>query len=202
MDKKLIVLSIILSMSIGQVFAEENVGDRKALPKGTPTVKEQVITVPSGVKIQALTTYELNSKALLTGQTVTLVLPVDFYHGCNLIAPRGSILTGNIVEAARAKQNGANGKLNIRFSLITTPYGLQIPIVAMVKTKDESGVLVGGKASVPGQEVQLTSKKNEPNLLNSVWNFGDNVVIPVNTGIDVVLLQPITVNPTVYSTNK
>lgn len=37
-----------------------------------------------------------------------------------------------------------NGKLCIRFNQIVTPYGLQIPISAIIKTDDKSGVLVGG----------------------------------------------------------
>ena len=37
-----------------------------------------------------------------------------------------------------------NGKLCVRFNQIHTPFGTQIPISAVIKTDDSSGVLVGG----------------------------------------------------------
>lgn len=37
-----------------------------------------------------------------------------------------------------------NGKLMVRFTQIVTPYGIQIPISAVIKTDDNTGVLIGG----------------------------------------------------------
>ena len=57
-----------------------------------------------------------------------------------------------------------NGKLCIRFNQIVTPNGLQIPISAVIKTDDGSGVLVGG------------TKKDV------MKNYGKNAVVGSATG--------------------
>jgi len=38
-------------------------------------------------------------------------------------------------------------------------------------------------------------------LIKSVWDKGDDVVIPANSNIELVLTQPITVNPAIYNSN-
>lgn len=188
----LILLSLI--MLTCQAYAVENfVGDRVPLKPGELTTKEKVTTVPSSTVLSVLTMYELNSKALLTGQTVTLVLPKDFYCNDKLIAPQGSVLTGNVVDVSKARQNGTDGRLNLRFSLITTPDGLQIPIVAVIKTDDLTGVLVGD-SNIKQVSTKNTGKKKEQDVhsLKAVLNLGENVVIPLGTTIEIMLTQPIT----------
>ena len=87
----------------------------------------------------------------------------------------------------------------MRFSLITTPYGLQIPIVAMIKTKDLSGVLVGSNEKEKSEKIAKLTKSNSVDvdemLLKTIWNFGENVVVPANTTLNIVLAQPITITP-------
>jgi hypothetical protein len=73
-----------------------------------------------------------------------MALNSDFYYGQHLIAPAGSTIYGTVIEASSAKRGSINGKLCIRFTQIYTPYGTQIPISAVIKTDDLSGVLVGG----------------------------------------------------------
>ena len=200
MKNKLLWLMCAMLMLVGQVYAVgANVGDRVPLKPGELTTRQKVITVPALTELSVMTTYELNSNALLTGQTVTVALPENFTYNGVMIAPKGSVLTGNVVEAKKARQNGLDGKLDMRFSLITTPYGLQIPIVAIIKTSDLTGVLVGNK-----EEKQLekssslkskTNVKEEENVLKTIWNFGENVVVPANTNVKIVLTQPITITP-------
>ena len=80
----------------------------------------------------------------MLGQTVNLALSSDFYYNGNLIAPAGSSVVGTVLEVSKAKHGSMNGKLMLRFTQIVTPYGVQIPISAVIKTDDNSGVLVGG----------------------------------------------------------
>ena len=207
MKYKLIGLLIALSIVGTQVYANTaSVGDRIPLKQGELTTKQKVITVPSSTVMTVLTTYELNSNALLPGQTVSVVLPENFFYNDVMIAPKGSVLTGNVVTVERAKQDGTDGKLHLRFSMITTPYGLQIPVVAIVKTGDLSGVLVGNSelndtVKVENKNTNKTktakSKNNAKDLTSfkTIWNLGENVVIPINTKFDLVLTQPITMNP-------
>ena len=92
------------------------------------TLKGHVVTVPAGQNIPAVTTMALSSENLTLGQNVSIALSSDFYYNGSLIAPAGSM----------------NGRLMVRFTQIITPYGGQIPISAVIKTDDNTGVLVGG----------------------------------------------------------
>ena len=108
------------------------------------TLQGNVVMVPAGTSVKATLTAPLSSQYTNVGQTVSMVLNSDFYYGDRLIAPAGSTLYGSIIESSKAKRGGINGKLSVRFSQIFTPYGAQIPISAVIKTDDLSGVLVGG----------------------------------------------------------
>ena len=108
------------------------------------TLQGSVVMVPAGASIKAMLTAPLSSEYTSAGQTVSLALNNDFYYGENLIAPAGSTVYGTVIEASKAKRGSINGKLCVRFTQIYTPYGTQIPISAVIKTNDSSGVLVGG----------------------------------------------------------
>ena len=108
------------------------------------TLKGRVVTVPAGETFQAVVTTPLNSANLALGQSVTIALGSDFYYNGNLIAQAGSSVSGTVLEVSKAKHGSMNGKLSIRFTQIVTPYGIQIPISAVIKTEDNTGVLIGG----------------------------------------------------------
>ena len=108
------------------------------------TLKGHIVTVPAGQNIPVITTMALSSENLALGQNVTVALNSDFYYNGSLIAPAGSSITGQVLEVSKAKRGSMNGKLMVRFTQITTPYGTQIPISAVIKTDDGTGVLIGG----------------------------------------------------------
>lgn len=108
------------------------------------TLKGHIVTVPAGQSIPAVTTMALSSENLTLGQNVSVALSSDFYYNGSLIAPAGSSVSGQVLEVNKAKRGSMNGKLMVRFTQITTPYGIQIPISAVIKTDDNTGVLVGG----------------------------------------------------------
>lgn len=103
-----------------------------------------VVMVPAGATTKAMVTTPLSSQYLTTGQSVNIALNDDFYYENKLIAPAGSTIYGTVIEASKAKRGSINGKLCVRFTQINTPYGTQIPISAVIKTNDSTGVLVGG----------------------------------------------------------
>ena len=146
---------------------------------GVKTFASQ-ITVPAGQTIQAIVTTPINSKNLSLGQTVTMVVGEDFYYNNKLIAPFESVLTGSVINVSKADDKSA-GKLYLRFTQVVTPYGIQVPLAAIVKTSDKTGKMSG----------KDYEHKDESN----------NVNIPVNTPVELLLTQPITVNPEVYNTN-
>lgn len=108
------------------------------------TLRGNVVMVPAGATVKAMLTAPLSSQYSTAGQTVSLALNNDFYYDDKLIAPAGSTLYGTVIEASKAKRAGINGKLCVRFTQIFTPYGTQIPISAVIRTDDSTGVLVGG----------------------------------------------------------
>lgn len=184
------------------------------------TLKERIVSVPAGYSFSAYFMIPVNSATAYTGQEITLALGSDLYYREQLIATAGSAITGTVIEVFKAKHGTLNGKLTLRFTHILTPDGTDIPISAIIKTTDNSGVLVGDKdkdimkntevLSVSSKTIQSVTSVNTINqsgfpymnsvgngggLLKSVWDKGTDVDIPVNTQIELILTQPITVNP-------
>lgn len=195
-------------------------------------LKGSVITVPAGQQIKTIVTTPLNSGTLTLGQNVSLALGTDFYYNGSLIAPAGSYVNGTVLEVAAAKHGSLNGKLLVRFTQIVTPQGIQIPISAIIKTNDNTGVLVGGTGVDVAKEYTKdvavgtaagavsgvvfgalaggnigkgaalgTAVGAGGGLVKSIWDKGNNVEIPANAAVDLVLTQPITVNPAINQTN-
>ena len=107
-------------------------------------LRGSVVTVPAGSQFPATLTSSLSSANTTLGQNVTMVIGKDFYYGDKLIAPAGSTVFGTVTSVTAAKHGSLNGKLAVRFTQITTPTGNQIPLSAVIKTDDNSGVLTGG----------------------------------------------------------
>lgn len=112
--------------------------------KSPQTLRGRVVTVPAGESMTVVTTSAISSQNAYVGQNFSTALATDFHYNGELIAPAGSTIEGNVIEVSKAKRGSINGKMCIRFNQIVTPYGLQIPISAVIKTNDNSGVLVGG----------------------------------------------------------
>jgi len=110
------------------------------------TLRGSVVTVPAGQCFKAVVTTPISSANMFRGQDVSIALGSNFYYNGQLIAPAGSTVTGMVIDAAKAKHGSMNGRVSVRFTNIVTPTGLQIPISAVIKTDDNSGVLVGGTA--------------------------------------------------------
>ena len=246
MKKYMNILITALVMSCGVAMADSNYNytQNMTAPAHQPTYYAQpkmslnqplrgsVVTVPAGQAMPAVVTMPLNSANLTLGQNVTVALGSDFYYNNNLIAPAGSSVTGTVLEVSKAKRGSMNGKLMLRFTQIVTPYGIQIPISAVIRTDDNTGRLVGGtKADVAkdyakdltvgagagavsgvvfgalaggdiGKGAALgTAVGAGGGLIKSVWDKGDDVIIPANSNIELVLTQPITVNPAIYNSN-
>ena len=108
------------------------------------TLQGHVIMVPAGATVKSTLTAPLSSEYAITGQPVSFLLHDDFYYDNKLIAPAGSSVSGTVIEASKAKRGSINGKLCVRFTQIYTPQGVQIPISAVIRTDDGTGVLKGG----------------------------------------------------------
>lgn len=109
-------------------------------------LKGHVVVVPAGVNMPITTTTELNTQNLTLGQSVSAILTSNFYYNNALVAPAGSTVTGNVTFVKKGGRTGKNGQLQIRFTQINTPYGNIVPISAMIKTEDGTGILRSGTA--------------------------------------------------------
>lgn len=195
--------------------------------KNNAAIKDGVITVPAGESFRAVFMASISSETASAGQEITLALPNDFYYGNVLVAPAGSSITGTVIESSKAKHGSLNGKLTLRFTHILTPAGFDIPISALIKTADGTGTLIGGQSIVfatgnispesigakdfvppylgvrPGTNAAMTTavETGGGGLLKSIWDKGEEVEISVNSGVDLILTQPITITP-LASQNK
>lgn len=246
MNKKIgfILTAMILTSGIANAAPNYDVQQNSEVPlyqqnyyptqtlRGNQTLKGSVVTVPAGQTVPVVVTTPISSANMTTGQTVTVALGSDFYYNGNLIAQAGSTVTGTAIEVSKAKHGSMNGKLLLRFTQIVTPYGVQIPISAVVKTSDNTGVLVGGtKLDVTksyGKDVAIgagagalagviisplaggdvgkgtalaTAVGAGGGIVKSIWDKGNDVEIPANSAIQLVLTQPITVNPAMFNNN-
>lgn len=194
-------------------------------------LRGSVVTVPAGASFGAVLSNAITSETAKTGDVVTMHLNKDFYYNNKLIAPAGSVVNGSVIECGKAKRGGINGKICVRFTQIITPVGTQIPISAVIKTDDGTGLLVGGtKMDVTkeyakdmaagsavgalsglvfgalasgdklGRGVALgTAVGAGGGLAKAGWTKGNDVEIPVNAGVELLLTQPITASASNYS---
>lgn len=240
-NKKIYALGIVISIiSLNAAFAGSNFNysqsqvqtqnqyynTQQPLWYNNQPLRGSVVSVPAGISIPATLTTELSSENVSVGDAICLVLSRDFYYNDKLIAPAGSSVIGTVIEAKSAKHGTINGKLSVRFTQITTPTGSQIPISAIIKTDDNSGVLVGGTSldvakeytkdlavgsaagalsglvfgalaggTHLGRGVALgTAVGAGGGLVKSAIDKGNEVSIPANSTIDLVLTQPVTVS--------
>lgn len=246
MTKSLSLLILASIMSTNVSLAKGNYNYQQATPQypqyqgsyypanqnysqGQP-LKGRVITVPPGTSLSAVVSTPISSEFLTMGQTVCVTLGSDFYSNNMLIAPAGSTVSGTVTQVTKAKHGTINGSLRLRFTEITTPYGTRIPISAMIKTDDGTGLLKGGTKMDSAKEYAkdiavgsavgalgglvasamsggaigkgtalMTAVGAGGGLAKSVYDKGVDVTIPSNASIELMIDQPITVNPSANS---
>jgi hypothetical protein len=147
------------------------------LPSFAETAKSAVITVPAGQTVRVVITSPVSSDTVYLGQPITAVLANDFECKGKVIAPFTSVVYGTALEAKKAVANNP-GFIDVRFTQIVTPEGIRVPVSAIIKTKDQTGRILG-----VSRKASSTAEAE----------------IPVNAVYDLVLTQPITVNPATYS---
>lgn len=193
---------------------------------GQQTLRGRVVTVPAGCQMPAVVTTPISSEFLVLGQPTCLTLGSDFYYNSTLIAPAGSTVSGTVTQVTKAKHGSINGSLKLRFTEITTPYGLRVPISAVIKTDDGTGILRGGTkadmakayakdmgvgagagaltglvaSAIAGGAVGkgtaiMTGVGAGAGLAKSIYDKGVDVTIPANATVQLMIDQPITVNP-------
>lgn len=126
-------------------FAAENYSYSKVEQPSTP-LKGQVVYVPYGVTVPVVLSTSLSSETSSLGSNVTATLSDDFSYNGILIAPKGSVFEGTIIDVKKAGRANKNAQLAVKFHTIRTPQNFSIPISAVINTTDKMGILKGGTA--------------------------------------------------------
>ncbi len=103
-----------------------------------------VVFAPLGITTTVLTSMPIDSETLYNGAIFNAVLPNDLIYNGKIVAPVGSIVSGSVISVKKAGRANINAQVYIRFNAITTPQGFRIPISAIIKTNDNTGILKGG----------------------------------------------------------
>ena len=130
----LTVFALILSTS--SVFAAGNFSytTPQTNVQNVNSLQGSVTYVPAGNVTNVMLSSALNSETATVGSAVSATLTNDFIYNGKLIASRGSVLNGTIVKAKKAGFGNRNGQIQVVF----------IPINAVFKTDDNTGILKGG----------------------------------------------------------
>ena len=108
------------------------------------SLQGSVTYVPAGNVANVMLTSALNSETATVGSAVGATLANDFIYNGKLIASKGSVLNGTVVKAKKAGFANRNGQIQVVFNNLRTPQGYNIPINAVFKTDDNTGILKGG----------------------------------------------------------
>ena len=145
MRRVLTLGAILLLAATTCTYAAGNYSYKQETPVTSESpIKGHVVFIPTGVTTSAVLSTPISSETMTLGENVNLILNEDFTYENKTIAPKGSVVEGVVVVAKKAGRANINGKLMIRFNNITTPQGYKIPISAVIKTDDNTGVLIGG----------------------------------------------------------
>jgi hypothetical protein len=130
------------------------------LPVFADDTVPSAINIPKGEELRAVIQTSIDSDKISHNEQISAVIQEDWYYKNILIAPRGSILNGNIVKIRRSGDYLRNGNISFRFYEIVTPQGIisvKTNIVKITKGKMRglkvfvkflSGFILGGLASV------------------------------------------------------
>jgi len=190
-----------------------------------PYVKERtlsgaVVFVPDGVTFDIKFESGISSGSLEENDKLVAVLPSDFIYNGNVIAPRGSMVYGNVVSAKSAGYAYGNGDMIISFNQILPPEGNPINISTeriIVKTQNSRAknmsrdVIVGVGMGIIGGLLTylLTGAQSSDDFVRAVAvgggvgaaaggirgasHRGEDVKIPEGTVIKLKLLNPLNV---------
>ncbi len=108
------------------------------------SLQGRVTYVPAGSIATVMLLSPLSSESSPTGSPVSASLVNDFSYNGQVIAPKGSTVNGTVITSKKAGIANRNGQIQVVFNSLTTPQGYNIPVNAVFKTDDNSGILKGG----------------------------------------------------------
>ncbi len=184
------------------------------------------VTIPAGQFLKAKASTPLSSEFSTKGQGVSFTLESDFVYNGQVIAQAGSSVVGTVIDVSKSKRGSVDAKLLVRFNMIITRNGGHIPISAVIKTNDNTGVLSGGAKATISEEYTpdiaanagagvlagimiapiaggsvgkgtavATAVGAAGDTIKTVYDRGEDVLVPVNSTVLLVLTQALTITP-------
>lgn len=140
---------IISTLATNQAIAASNFSYATPQPSygnvhNNESLQGRVTFVPAGKVTTIMLSNMINSENATVGSPVSGSLIDDFIYQDKIIAQKGSVITGTIIKAKKAGFGNKNGQIQVVFNSITTPQGYSIPVNAVFKTNDNTGILKGG----------------------------------------------------------
>ena len=136
----LILLFLISFMSLNAFAAPKffDSGNKKDVPPNP--IFNNTVTVPAGYLLPVTTKDTVDVNNMAVADRFYTVLKNDFFYNNQLIAPEGSNIIGTIVKITQPTAT-KKAEFFVKFTGIVTPEGQNIPISAIFKTDDNSGIL-------------------------------------------------------------
>ncbi|MBE7706471.1 MAG: TrbI/VirB10 family protein [Cyanobacteria bacterium SIG30] len=156
---KKIIFSFVLMLALSN-FALANGNYSYTLPvsnNDSNYLKGQVIYVPQGVVANVVLSTALNSEITPLGSEVLATFVTDFAYNGKIIAPKGSVVKGTVINVEKTRRAQRDGEIMVRFNAITTPQNYDIAISAVIKTDDNKGVLKGGTKKDAAKDYALNT---------------------------------------------
>ena len=177
----------IVSLSFGTVATTE-----AAKPKPVPV--SGAVTLPAGTRMMLKTTTPLGTKTHKKGSKFTVVLEIDLVANGVVVAPKGSTIYGQVIDARGGKRLGKS-YLHLAFTDISINNQLVPIITDQIGVEGQkgsalravgAGALIGAAAGDAGKGAMVAGGLK---LLGP----GNHITIPVGTIGEVRLKQPLTV---------
>ena len=175
--------------------------------------------IHSGVRLNVYLQNPINTATAAQGDVVNAVLKEDWLYKGYTVAPKGSIVTGSLVNANPAKIGSRNGSVDIVFTKVITPDGKTLDIsthniefsvtnegkVKSVITATVGMAVLGALlglaiAALTGDSSQLAqgaiigaSIGGGSALVTNVAQKGVDAEIPAYTDIEIITNKPVSV---------
>ena len=168
-----------------------------------PTPQPQMVQVPSGTVLIVRMNQTLDTSEAQSGQTFSASLATNLAANGFVVAPSGTNVYGQIVEANSAKRGSGKSQLKIQLTQIVIN-GNPVPIVTSVFDSEGKsstrrsfrrllggaglGAAIGGIAGNAGMGAAIGAVSG---AALAVVQKGDQVQIPVEAQVSFTLQQPI-----------
>ena len=139
----------------GAAGPAEKESRERAEPKERREAKRQPIIVPAGTTITVSLGSALGSKLNKSGDTFTAALAKDIAADNKVVVPKGTTVTGTVVDAKPLGKFAGGAELQLRIDSINVK-GSDMPVQAEVQTFSAKGkgkrsaIMTGGGAALGG----------------------------------------------------